>query len=171
LFASAGHGGEEGVPLPMSVALGTLAAVTVLVALVSEVFVESVQEAAITLGLTPAFVGFIIVALVGGAAEMASAFSGARKNRLDLSVGIALGSASQIALFVAPVLVLLSYVLGPSPMDLRFWPGAVVMMLIATLTASLVTNGGRSAWFVGALVLMVYLVFAMTLYLLPPGAS
>jgi Ca2+:H+ antiporter len=57
------------------------------------------------------------------------------------------------------------------PMDLRFWPGAVVMMLFATLTASLVTNGGRSAWFVGVLLLMVYLVFAMTLYLLPPAAS
>ena len=97
-------------------------------------------------------------------------FSGARKNRLDLSVGIALGSASQIALFVAPVLVLLSYVLGPTPMDLQFWPGAVVMMLIATMTASLVTNSGRSAWFVGVLVVMVYLIFAMTLYLLPPRA-
>jgi hypothetical protein len=78
-------------------------------------------------------------------------------------VGIALGSASQIALFVAPVLVLLSYVIGPAPMDLRFWPGAVVMMLIATLTAWLVTNSGRSAWFVGVLVLMVYLIFALTL--------
>jgi Ca2+:H+ antiporter len=99
---------------------------------------------------------------------MASAFSGALKNRLDLSVGIALGSASQIALFVAPVLVLLSYVIGPTPMDLRFWPGAVVMMLIASLTVSLVTNGGRSTWFFGALVLMVYFIFAMTLYLLPP---
>lgn len=78
----------------------------------------------------------VLVALVGGAAEMGSAFSGARKNRLDLSVGIALGSASQIALFVAPVLVLLSYVLGPMPMDLQFWPGAVVMILIVTLTAT-----------------------------------
>jgi Ca2+:H+ antiporter len=99
---------------------------------------------------------------------MASAFSGAWKNRLDLSVGIALGSAVQIALFVAPVLVLLSYVLGPTPMSLQFWPGAIVMMLIAAMTASLVTNSGRSAWFVGVLVIMVYLVFAMTLYLLPP---
>src|ERR1700751_3311444 len=92
------------------------------------------------------------------------------RNRLDLSVGIALGSASQIALFAAPVLVLLSYVIGPAPMDLRFWPGAVVMMLIATLAASLLANSGRSAWFVGALVPMVYLIFALTLYLLPPGA-
>jgi Ca2+:H+ antiporter len=168
LFASAEAGESGETPWPMGLALATLAGVTVLVALVSEVFVESVQEAAVAFGMTPAFVGFIVVALVGAAAEMASAFSGARKNRLDLSVGIALGSASQIALFVAPVLVLLSYVIGPTPMSLQFWPGAVVMILIATMTASLVTNSGRSAWFVGVLVLMVYLIFAMTLYLLPP---
>jgi Ca2+:H+ antiporter len=168
VFGSAEHGEGAEAPWPLGLALATLAGVTVLVALVSEVFVESVQGAALELGMTPAFVGFIVVALVGAAAEMASAFSGARKNRLDLSVGIALGSASQIALFVAPVLVLLSYVIGPTPMNLQFWPGAVVMMLIATMTAALVTNSGRSAWFVGVLVLMVYLVFAMTLYLLPP---
>ena len=153
---------------PLGLALTTLAGVTVLIALVSEVFVESVQQAATAFGMTPAFVGFVVVALVGGAAEMASAVSGARKNRLDLSVGIALGSAAQIALFVAPVLLLLSYVVGPEPMNLQFWPGAVVMMLIATMTVSLVTNSGRSAWFVGVLILMVYLIFAMTLYLLPP---
>jgi Ca2+:H+ antiporter len=169
-FGSVTHGEEGEERWPIGLALATLAGVTVLVALVSEIFVESVQEAAVAFGMTPAFVGFIVVALVGAAAEMASAFSGARKNRLDLSVGIALGSASQIALFVAPVLVLLSYVIGPAPMDLRFWPGAVVMMLIATLTASFVTNSGRSAWFVGVLVLMVYLIFALTLYLLPPDA-
>ena len=171
IFASTSHGEEGEEPLPVGIALVTLAAVTVVVALVSEVFVESVQHAAVEFGMTPAFVGFIVVALVGGAAEMASAFSGARKNRLDLSVGIALGSASQIALFVAPVLVFLSYVVGPAPMDLQFWPGAVVMMFIATMTASLVTNGGRSAWFVGVLLLMVYSIFAMTLYLLPPQAK
>ena len=163
-----GSGEHDEAPWPLTVALATLAGVTLLVALVSEVFVESVQQAAVTFGMTPAFVGFIVVALVGGAAEMASAFSGARKNRLDLSVGIALGAASQIALFVAPVLVLLSYVIAPGPMDLQFWPGALVMMFIATLTTSLVTNSGRSGWFVGVLVLMVYLIFAMTLYLLPP---
>jgi Ca2+:H+ antiporter len=168
LFASAEHGEESETPWPIGLALATLAGVTVLVALVSEIFVESVQQAAETFGMTPAFVGFIVVALVGGAAEMASAFSGARKNRLDLSVGIALGSASQIALFVAPVLVLLSYVIGPAPMTLQLWPGAVVMMLIATVTAAFVTNTGRSAWFVGVLLLMVYVIFAMTLYLLPP---
>ena len=171
LFASAETGEAGDAPWPMGLALATLGGVTVLVALVSEIFVESVQKAAETLGMTPAFVGFIVVALVGAAAEMASAFAGARKNRLDLSVGIALGSASQIALFVAPVLVLLSYVLGPTPMDLQFWPGAVVMMLIATMTASMVTNGGRSTWFVGVLLLMVYAIFAMTLYLLPPRVA
>src|SRR5678809_873525 len=142
--------------LPIGLALGTLAGVTVLVALVSEVFVGSVQYAATAFGMSPAFVGFIVVALVGAAAEMAAAFSAARKNRLDLSVSIALGSAAQIALFVAPVLVLLSYVLGPAPMDLNLWPGAVAMILFATLTASLVTTSGRSAWFVGVLALMVY---------------
>ncbi len=173
MFASAQSGDSESgetheATWPMGLALGTLAGVTVLVALVSEVFVESVQKAAETFGMSPAFVGFIVVALVGGAAEMTSAFSGARKNRLDLSVGIALGSAAQIALFVAPVLVLLSYFIGPTPMSLQFWPGAVVMVLIATMTAALVTNSGRSTWFVGTLVLMVYLIFAMTLYLLPP---
>jgi Ca2+:H+ antiporter len=168
-FGSVTQSEEEEQPWPIRIALATLAGVTVLVVLVSEIFVESVQKAAVVFGMTPAFVGFIVVALVGAAAEMASAFSGARKNRLDLSVGIALGSASQIALFVAPVLVLLSYFIGPAPMNLQFWPGAVVMMLVASLTASLVTNSGRSAWFVGALVLMVYLIFALTLYLLPPG--
>ena len=171
LFASAEHAPDGETPWPMGLALGTLAGVTVLVALVSEIFVESVQMAADAFGMTPAFVGFVVVPLVGGAAEMASAFSGARKNRLDLSVGIALGSASQIALFVAPALVLLSYLIGPTPMDLEIWPGAVVMVLVATLTAALVTNAGRAAWFAGVLVLMVYSIFAMTLYMLPPQAQ
>ena len=101
---------------------------------------------------------------------MTTAFSAAAKDRLDLSVGIALGSAVQIALFIAPLLVLLSYVIGPSPMDLQFWPGAIVMMLIATMAATLMTNGGRSAWFVGVMILMVYAIFALTLFLLPPAA-
>jgi Ca2+:H+ antiporter len=167
-FGSGDHAEIGEVQWPLSLALATLAAVTVLVALVSEVFVESVQEAATTIGISPAFVGFIIVALVGGAAELITALSAASKDRLDLSVGIALGSAAQIALFVAPVLVLVSFFIGPTPMDLEFWKGAVAMMLIATMTASMVTNTGRSAWFLGALVVMVYVAFAMTLYLLPP---
>src|SRR5436190_1656856 len=99
LFSGAGHEAHDEIAWPTNLALGTLAGVTVLVALVSEIFVESVQQAAAAFGMTPAFVGFIVVALVGGAAEMASAFSGARKNRLDLSVGIALGRASQVRVF------------------------------------------------------------------------
>jgi Ca2+:H+ antiporter len=169
LFASTAE--EHEAVWPIGLALVTLAVVTILVALVSEVFVGSVQYAATAFGMSPAFVGFIVVALVGAAAEMAAAFSGARKNRLDLSVGIALGSAAQIALFVAPVLVMLSYLIGPAPMDLQLWPGAVAMILFATLTAALVTSSGRSTWFVGVLVVMVYLMFATALYLLPPAGN
>jgi Ca2+:H+ antiporter len=170
-FSSASHADSDEAEWPIATALATLAGITVLVALVSEIFVESVQQAATTLGLTPAFVGFIVVALVSAAAEMVAAWSAARKNRLDMSVGIALGSAVQIALFVAPVLVLLSYAIGPAPMNLEFWPGAVAMMMIAAVTAALVTNAGRSAWFVGVLIITVYLIFAMTLYLMPPRIS
>src|SRR6185437_840170 len=170
LFSSEEGGEPGGTSWPIGLAIGTLIVITVLVALVSEIFVNSVQKAGETMGLSPAFVGFIIVALVGAAAEMAVAFSAARKNRLDMSVSIALGSASQIALFVAPALVLLSYVVGPRPMDLQFWPGAVTMVMIATVTATFVTNSGRSAWFIGALLVFIYVIFAMTLYMVPPGS-
>jgi Ca2+:H+ antiporter len=170
LFASEDHSEKDTHETwPIGLAVGTLIVVTILVALVSEIFVGSVQKAGETLGMSPAFVGFIVVALVGGAAEMAVAFSAARKNRLDMSVSIALGSASQIALFVAPVLVILSYFVGPKPMDLLFWPGAVTMVMIATVTSCFITNSGRSAWFIGALLIFIYAVFAMTLYIVPPG--
>ena len=170
LFASEEHGEAEE-HWPIGLAVGTLLVVTVLVALVSEIFVESVQKAAETFGMSPAFVGFIIVSIVGAAAEMAVAFSAARKNRLDMSISIALGSASQIALFVAPVLVLLSYFVGPQPMNLQFWPGAVTMVMISAVMATFITNTGRSAWFIGALLLFVYAIFAMTLYVVPPTAQ
>jgi Ca2+:H+ antiporter len=170
LFATEDHGEAEPVKWPIGLAVATLLVVTIFVALVSEIFVESVQKAAETLGMSPAFVGFIVVALVGAAAEMAVAFSAARKNRLDLSISIALGSASQIALFVAPVLVLLSYVVGPKPMDLQFWPGAVTMVMIAAVTSAFITSSGRSAWFVGTLLLFIYAIFALTLYMIPPGS-
>jgi Ca2+:H+ antiporter len=169
LFVSEDHGNAGEATWPIGLAIGTLLVVTVLVALVSEIFVGSVQQAGQKLGMTPAFVGFIVVALVGAAAEMAVAFSAARKDRLDLSVSIALGSASQIALFVAPVLVLLSYVMGPHPMNLQFWPGAVTMVMIAAVTCCFITSSGRSAWFIGALLLFIYAIFAMTLYIVPPG--
>jgi Ca2+:H+ antiporter len=167
LFASAHHGSDDATR-PIGVALATLAVVTVFVALVSEIFVESVQQAAVSFGMTPAFVGFIVVALIGASAEMASTFSAARRNRLDLSVGIALSAATQLALFVAPFLVLVSYVIAPAPMDLRFWMSAVVFMLVSALSVALVTNSGRSTWFVGVLLLMIYSIFATSLYLMPP---
>ena len=169
-FASEEHGEAEP-HWPIGVAIGTLLVVTVLVALVSEIFVASVQKAAETFGMSPAFVGFIIVSIVGAAAEMAVAFSAARKDHLDMSVSIALGSASQIALFVAPALVLLSYVVGPAPMNLQFWPGAVTMVMISAVMATFITNSGRSAWFIGVLLLLVYAIFAVTLYVIPPAAQ
>jgi Ca2+:H+ antiporter len=168
VFATAHGDGHDEAALPIAPALAVLAGVTVLVAAVSEVFVSSVQHAAETFGMTPAFVGFVVVPLVGGAAEMGSSFSAARKDRLDMSMGICIGSAAQIALFLAPVLVFASPLLGPAQMDLQFWPGAIVMMLMATLTATVVTNSGQSAWFLGVQLLTVYAIFAITLYLLPP---
>jgi Ca2+:H+ antiporter len=173
LFASAAHAGEgdEEHLWSLPVAGALLVGVTILVALVSEIFVESVQYAAIEFGMTPAFVGFVVVALVGAAAEMTAAFSAARKNRLDLAIGIALGSSSQIALFVAPVLVLLSLFIAPVPMDLRFWPGAVVAVMISMFAVTFITSSGRSAWYVGVLLLVVYATIALTLYLMPPLAT
>jgi Ca2+:H+ antiporter len=166
-FASAGGGEHDEAPWPVGFALGMLAAATLLIALVSEIFVESVQAAALALGMSRAFVGFIVVSLVGAAAEMTSAFSAARKNRLDMSVGIAMGSSAQIALFVAPVLVMLSYAVAPTPLDLNFGGAQVLMVLLTTLTTAFVAGSGKSAWYVGVQLLAVYAAFAVTFYLLP----
>ena len=160
-----GHGDEK--PWPLTASLCALTVATVLVALVSEVFVESVQVAAKEMGMSPAFVGFVVVSLVGAAAEMMTAFSAAAKNRVDLSVSIAMGSSTQIALFVAPVLVLSSYALSQSPMDLVFRPGQVLMVVLSTLTVGLLAAIGRSTWYVGVQLIAVYAIFAVTLYLLP----
>ena len=170
LFASAESGEAGEAPWPMGLALATLAGVTVLVVLVSEVFVESVQKAAETFGMTRVLWALLSWRWWAVRRRWRRRFRSVQEPA-GPSVGIALGSASQIALFVAPVLVLVSYVIGPTPMDLQFWPGAVVMMFIATMAASMVTNSGRSTWFVGVLLLMVYAVFAMTLYLLPPRVA
>jgi Ca2+:H+ antiporter len=166
-FTSKSEGGEHERPWPIGVALATLVGVTVVIAIISEIFVGSVQEAALSFGMSKAFVGFVVVSLVGAAAEIASAFAGARKNRLDLSIGIAMGSSVQIALFVTPVLVLFSQVASPKPMDLVFGGGQVLMVLLTTLTVSFVTSTGHSAWYTGVELLSAYSVFAVTLYLLP----
>jgi Ca2+:H+ antiporter len=162
------HGGEASWPLPAAV--GALLGATVLIAAVSHVFVESVQHAAAGLGMSEAFVGFVIVALVGGAAESFAAISAARKDRLDMSVGIAMGSSAQIALFVAPVVTLASHFVGPAPMDLTFPPGQVAAVFVAMLAAALAANSGKSSWYHGVQLIAVYLVFAATLYLLPGGS-
>jgi Ca2+:H+ antiporter len=167
LFAGADHAEEHGAVWRLPVALAVLAGSTVAVAVVSHVFVGSIQGAAKALGMSRAFVGFIVVSLVGAAAEIATAFAAARRDRLDLSVGVALGSSAQIALFVAPVLVFASHVVGPSPMDLTFPAGQVLLVLLSTMTVSMVVVAGRSAWYVGVQLLAVYAVFAVTLFLLP----
>src|SRR5262245_55309558 len=161
------EGGEHETPWPLPVALVALAAATIGIAFVSEIFVEAVQEASIAFGMSRAFVGFIVVSLVGGAAEITAAFSGARKNRMDLAVGIAMGSSTQIALFVAPILLFLSYAVSSSPMDLNFGGAQVLMVLLTTLTVSEVISGGHSAWYSGVQLLAVYATFAVTLYLVP----
>jgi len=166
-FGSASHGEEGETPWPIGLAIGVLVGATVLVALVGEAFVGSIQGAASSLGMSKAFVGFVVVSLVGAAAEITTAFSAARHNRLDLSVGIALGSAAQIAMFVAPVLVFASYVVAPLPMDLAFRGGEVVLVLLTTLTVSFVVSTGKAAWYVGVQLLAVYAVFAVALFLLP----
>lgn len=170
LFGSAAHAeGDDGAPWPQAVSLWVLAISTVFIALVSEVFVESVQVAAKEMGMSAAFVGFVVVSIVGAAAEMLAAFSSAAKNRVDLSVSIAMGSSTQIALFVAPVLVLASYVLSPSPMDLVFRPGQVLMVVLSTMAVAVLAAVGRATWYVGVQLVAVYAIFAVTLYLLPVG--
>ena len=167
VFASVGGEEHAEKPWPLPMALGALAIATVCIAVVSEIFVGSVQQAGTALGMSRAFVGFIVVSLVGAAAEMTTAFSAARKNRLDLAVGVAMGSSAQIALFVAPVLLILSYFVAPAPMDLNFGGGQVLIVLLTTLTVGFVVSGGRSAWYSGVQLLAVYAIFAVTAYLLP----
>jgi len=158
---------EEEHHWPVGICLAVLAVAAVCIAIVSEIFVEGVQDAAGKMGLSQAFVGFIIIPVVGAAAEMMSAFAAARKNKMDISVGIAMGSAAQIALFVTPLLIILSYFIAPAPMDLDFKGGLIFMILFGTLTVSLTANQGRSTWYVGVLLLAVYAIFGITLYNLP----
>lgn len=166
-FHAEEHGGgekEEEHVWPLKISLAVLAVSAFCIAIVSEIFVEGVQDAALKLGLSQVFVGFIIIPIVGAAAEMMAAFSAARKNKLDISVGIAMGSAAQIALFVTPLLVLLSYAIAPAPLDLDFKGGLIFMLLFGTLTVSLTSNQGKSTWYLGVPLLAVYSIFAITLF-------
>jgi Ca2+:H+ antiporter len=139
---------------------------TVGVAVLSELLVEGVKGVTAGVGWTPMFVGVILVALIGNAAEHASAVTVARRDQMDLSLAIALGSATQIALFVAPVLVLLGLVLQ-RPMDLLFDPFEVATVAIAVALVNLVIHDGESTWLEGAQLLVVYAVLAAAFFVHP----
>ena len=131
------------------------------VGLVSEILVGSISEASESIGISEFFVGIIIVAVVGNAAEHWVAVLVAKKDKMDLAVNIAVGSAAQIALFVVPILVLLSFVLGPNPMPLVFNGFELGGVIIAILIAAYVTQDGESNWFEGIQLLAVYVVLAL----------
>ena len=139
---------------------------TAFVAWMSEVLVGAVEEASRAVGMTEIFVGVIVVAIVGNAAEHSTAVLMAWKNQADLAVGIAMGSALQIALFVAPVLVFVSY-LRPQPMDLLFSPMEVAAVILAAILARMVAEDGESNWLEGAMLLMIYAILGMAFFFLP----
>jgi Ca2+:H+ antiporter len=138
-----------------------LAAAGAAVGLVSEILVGSISEASESIGISEFFVGIIIVAVVGNAAEHWVAVLVAKKDKMDLAVNISIGSAAQIALFVAPILVLLSFVIGPSPMPLVFNGFELGGILVAVMIANYVTQEGESNWWEGVQLLSVYLVLAL----------
>lgn len=147
-------------------ALTLLGVATVLLAFLSEFLVGSIESARHTLGLTQTFVGVIVVALVGNAAEHTTAIWAALKNKMDLSLGIALGSSLQIALFVTPALVFASYAFG-RPMDLEFSLPEIVAIAISIWIAQQVGGDGESNWLEGVQLLSVYLVMAILFFYLP----
>jgi Ca2+:H+ antiporter len=148
-------------------AVVTLLAATALVAWMSELLVGAVEEASHALGLTEVFVGVIVVAVIGNAAEHSTAVLVAMKNKMDLALNIAIGSSIQIALFVAPLLVFVSYLMPHGPMDLRFTPFEVLAVVLAVGVVSMVAQDGESNWLEGALLIAVYMILALAFYFLP----
>jgi Ca2+:H+ antiporter len=172
LFSAAGEGEaeHEGAVWGIGRALGTLGVATALIAWMSEVLVGSVEQAAHALGMTSVFVGVIVVAIIGNAAEHSTAILVAMKNRMDLSLGIAIGSSIQIALFVAPLLVVASYFVGPRPMDLVFTPAEVLAIGLSAAITTQIAGDGESNWFEGVLLVGVYIILGMLFYFLPDAA-
>jgi Ca2+:H+ antiporter len=127
----------------------------------SEILVGSIEEASHQVGLSQFFVGVFVVAIVGNAAEHYVAVVVAMKNKMDLAVNIAIGSSAQIALFVAPVLVLLSFFFGPYPMSLVFNGYEVAGLIAAVLVANFLASEGESTWFEGVQLLALYLVLGL----------
>ncbi|QEL21667.1 calcium/proton exchanger [Bosea sp. F3-2] len=172
LFAGS-YAPEEGVPHAAPVSMGrsvlVLVGTTAAIAWVSEILVGAIEPTAHAFGLSNAFIGVFVVAVLGNAAEHATAITVALKNRMDLSLSIAIGSSVQVALFVAPVLVLLSLVVGPRPMDLAFQGGLVLTVFLAVLITGQVAGDGRSDWLKGVQLLTVYVVLGLTFFFLPAG--
>jgi Ca2+:H+ antiporter len=167
LFAGT-HAPEEGkAHASVSRAAIVLAGATAAIAWVSEILVGAIVPTAHEFGLSNVFVGVFVVAVLGNAAEHATAITAAMKDRMDLSLSIAIGSSIQVALFVAPVLVLASLFLGPASMDLAFPAGLVLIVLLSVLITSQVAGDGRSDWLKGTQLLVVYLVLGLTFFFLP----
>jgi len=151
-------------------AVAMLCGATIGVAWMSELLVGSVSEAARALGMSELFVGVVIVAIAGNAAEHYTAVVMAARNQMDVAIGIAVGSSTQIALFVAPTLVFLSYVISPAPMDLLFTVFELVAVGIAVLTITLIAHDGETHWMEGVQLLAVYMILALGFYFLPVRA-
>ena len=145
----------------------TLLAASVLAAWMSEILVGAAEETGKALGMSQLFIGIVFVAIVGGAAESGSAIAMARKNKMDLSVGIVSGSCIQIALFVAPILVLASYFVAPKPLELAFGRAEIGSLFIAVAIGSMVSGDGQSNWYKGVQLITVYAIIALMFYLMP----
>jgi Ca2+:H+ antiporter len=152
---------EEAAGWSVRKGVAALAVAGVLVGVMSEVLVGSIAEAAESVGLSEFFIGAIVVAIVGNAAEHWVAVLVAAKDKIDLAVNIAIGSSTQIALFVAPLLVLLSFPFGDHPMPLVFNGFELAAVILAVVIANRVTTEGESNWFEGVQLLAVYLILAL----------
>ena len=148
-------------------AVMTLCAATIGVAVVSELLVGTVTEAARSLGMSELFVGVVVIALVGNAAEHYSAVVMAGDDKMDAAIAIAIGSSTQIALFVAPALVFLSYLIAPAPMDLLFTTFEIVAIALAVLSIAFIAHDGETHWMEGVQLLAVYIILALGFYFLP----
>lgn len=148
-------------------ALGLLLLSAAAVGVMSELMVGALEEAAHDLGMNQVFVGVILVALVGNAAEHSTAVLMAAKNKMDLAVNIAVGSSIQIAMFVAPLLVFLSYAIAPAPMDLHFTALEVVAVVMSAGVMALVSLDGESHWMEGIQLLAVYVMLGLAFFFLP----
>lgn len=138
-----------------------------MIAFMSEILAGAVDGAARALGMTEVFIGAIVLAIVGGAAESSSAIVMARRNRMNLSVQIALGSSLQIATMIFPLLVLCSYLFAPTPLSLNLsGPGAMILLL-SILIATMVVSEGKSTWYKGFQLVATYLIFALLIYFIP----